>query len=54
MLRDLTLVPTDEPDERWHSRGIANAPAKGGRAVVRRRMTAPRTSAGAASAGTPS
>jgi cytochrome P450 len=37
MLRDMTLVPTTEPDERWHSRGVANAPAKGGRAVVRRR-----------------
>jgi cytochrome P450 len=40
MLRDLTLVPTDERDERWHSRGVANAPARGGRAVVRRRVTA--------------
>jgi cytochrome P450 family 138 len=37
LLRDFTLVPTDEPDERWRSRGVANAPAKGGRAVVRRR-----------------
>ncbi|TMM38307.1 MAG: cytochrome P450 [Actinobacteria bacterium] len=34
MLRDLTLVPTDEPGERWHSRGVANAPRRGGRAVV--------------------
>jgi cytochrome P450 family 138 len=34
ILRDLTLVPTDEPGERWHSRGVANAPADGGRAVV--------------------
>ncbi|GAB1692620.1 cytochrome P450 [Krasilnikovia sp. M28-CT-15] len=41
MLRDLTLVPTDEPGERWHSRGVANAPAQGGRAVVRRRSVAP-------------
>lgn len=40
MLRDYTLLPTDEPDERWHSRGVANAPAKGGRAVVRRRVAA--------------
>lgn len=38
MLRDFTLVPTSEPDERWHSRGIANAPEKGGLAVVRRRV----------------
>ena len=37
MLREVTLVPTDEPGERWHSRGVANAPARGGRAVVRRR-----------------
>ncbi|GAB3144704.1 cytochrome P450 [Amycolatopsis stemonae] len=39
LLRDFTLVPTTEPDERWHSRGVAYAPAKGGRAVVRRRST---------------
>ncbi|WP_370963085.1 cytochrome P450 [Amycolatopsis sp. cg9] len=37
LLRDFTLVPTTEPGERWHSRGVAYAPAKGGRAVVRRR-----------------
>ncbi|RSD09588.1 cytochrome P450 [Amycolatopsis eburnea] len=37
LLRDFTLVPTSEPGERWHSRGVAYAPAKGGRAVVRRR-----------------
>jgi cytochrome P450 family 138 len=35
MLREYALVPTDERDERWHSRGVANAPARGGRAVVR-------------------
>jgi cytochrome P450 len=39
LLRDFTLVPTREPDERWHSRGVAYAPAKGGRAIVRRRTT---------------
>ncbi|WP_410586591.1 cytochrome P450 [Amycolatopsis sp. lyj-23] len=39
LLRDFTLVPTQEPGERWHSRGVAYAPAKGGRAVVRRRNT---------------
>lgn len=39
LLRDFTLVPTREPGERWHSRGVAYAPAKGGRAVVRRRST---------------
>ncbi len=37
MLRDLTFTPASEPDERWHSRGIANAPGKGGLAVVQRR-----------------
>ncbi|MEU4254016.1 cytochrome P450 [Amycolatopsis sp. NPDC026612] len=39
LLRDFILVPTQEPGERWHSRGVAYAPAKGGRAVVRRRTT---------------
>jgi cytochrome P450 family 138 len=50
LLRDFTLIPTTEPDERWHSRGIANAPAKGGQAVVRRRphRTAPSAAAGGA------
>jgi hypothetical protein len=37
MLRTFTLAPTAEPGERWRSRGVANAPAKGGVAVVRRR-----------------
>jgi len=37
VLRDFRLEPTDEPDERWHSRGVASAPADGGRLVVRRR-----------------
>jgi cytochrome P450 len=41
MLRDFSLAPTGEPGERWHSRGIANAPAKGGQAVVRRRTAKP-------------
>jgi cytochrome P450 len=40
MLRDVVLQPTDEPDERWHSRGITNGPAQGGRAVIRRRVPA--------------
>jgi cytochrome P450 len=39
LLRDFSLVPTNGRDERWHSRGIANAPAKGGQAIVRRRTT---------------
>jgi cytochrome P450 len=34
MLREFALEPTAERDERWHSRGIASAPAKGGLAVV--------------------
>lgn len=37
LLRDFTIEPTSERDERWHSRGIAYCPAKGGLAVVRRR-----------------
>jgi hypothetical protein len=37
MLRDVELAPTSERDEKWHSRGVAYAPAKGGLAVVRRR-----------------
>jgi hypothetical protein len=37
LLRDFTLEPTSEPGERWHSRGVAYCPAKGGRAVVHRR-----------------
>jgi cytochrome P450 family 138 len=37
LLRHFTLEPTSERGERWHSRGIAYCPAKGGRAVVRRR-----------------
>ena len=36
LLRDFDLVPTSEPDEKWRARGVAFAPAKGGRAVVRR------------------
>jgi cytochrome P450 len=37
ILRHFTLMPTNAPGERWHSRGVANAPAKGGLAVARRR-----------------
>jgi cytochrome P450 len=39
LLRDCTLEPTTDAGERWHSRGVAYAPAKGGRAIVRRRST---------------
>lgn len=31
------IVPTTEPDEKWHSRGVAFAPRRGGRITVRRR-----------------
>ncbi|HWC79340.1 MAG TPA: cytochrome P450 [Pseudonocardiaceae bacterium] len=41
LLRDFTLAATTEPDERWHSRGVANAPGRGGRAVVHRRTSQP-------------
>jgi cytochrome P450 family 138 len=51
MLRDFTLVPTSEPDERWHSRGIASAPGKGGLAVVHRRVARASSSSEAASTG---
>jgi cytochrome P450 len=37
VLHEFEIVPTTEPGERWHSRGIAYAPAKGGVAVVHRR-----------------
>lgn len=37
LLRTYTLEPTNEPDEKPKSRGIANAPASGAVAVVRRR-----------------
>ena len=34
LLKNYQLTPTAAADERWHSRGIAFAPAKGGLAVV--------------------
>jgi cytochrome P450 family 138 len=37
LLHDFILEPTSERGERWHSRGIAYCPAKGGIAVVHRR-----------------
>ncbi len=37
LLRDFTLEPTSAADERTHFRGVALAPAKKGRAIVRRR-----------------
>jgi cytochrome P450 family 138 len=52
MLRDFSLVPTAERGERVHWRGVANAPAQGGLAVVRRRaapeaLPVPATATGA-------
>ncbi|MGH3741398.1 MAG: cytochrome P450 [Micromonosporaceae bacterium] len=38
MLRQVTLSPTTAPDEKWHFRGVANAPARGGRALAWRRV----------------
>ncbi|MBO0806036.1 MAG: cytochrome P450 [Nocardiopsaceae bacterium] len=39
MLRDFTLepLPPGTPGERWHFRGIASSPARGGEAIVTRR-----------------
>jgi cytochrome P450 family 138 len=48
LLREVELLPTAEPDERWHSRGVAYAPAKGGQAVIRRRAAQPAPPAAAA------
>jgi cytochrome P450 len=41
LLRDFRIEPTEAANERWHSRGVAYAPAKGGRAVVHRRPAQP-------------
>jgi cytochrome P450 family 138 len=45
LLREVELEPTTEPDERWKARGVAFAPARGGRAVIRRRRGAEAPSA---------
>lgn len=37
VLSTYEIVPTTEPDEKWHSRGVAFAPRRGGRITVRRR-----------------
>ena len=37
LLREFRFAPTDAPGERRHCRGVATAPARGGRAVVYRR-----------------
>jgi cytochrome P450 len=36
LLREFDLQPTSKPDEKWRARGVAFAPARGGRAVVHR------------------
>jgi hypothetical protein len=41
LLREFDLQATAEPDERWRNRGIAYAPARGGRAIVRRVARSP-------------
>ncbi|MEV0720267.1 cytochrome P450 [Asanoa sp. NPDC050611] len=46
LLRDFELRTTYAPGERWHSRGVAYAPAKGGLAVVHRRTQPRGTSTG--------
>lgn len=37
LLREFTIQPSTSPGERWHSRGVAYAPARGGRVVLHRR-----------------
>jgi cytochrome P450 len=37
LLERVAIAPTDAPGEGWAFRGVAMAPARGGRAVVRRR-----------------
>lgn len=39
LLLNVELVPTTEPGERWNFRGVAFAPAKGGRARIRSRAS---------------
>ncbi|MCG5434393.1 cytochrome P450 [Mycobacterium sp. MYCO198283] len=39
VLGHLAVEPTDAPDERWHSRGVAFTPKRGGRITVRRRVS---------------
>jgi cytochrome P450 len=50
ILRDFRLEPTADPGERYHSRGVANAPAQGGLAVLRRRTAQPVAPTAAATA----
>jgi cytochrome P450 len=48
MLLGVDLQTTHEPGEKWHSRGVAFAPSRGGLAVVRRRDGLPAREAPAA------
>ena len=40
VLRHITIQTTDAPGEKWHNRGVAFTPKKGGRVVVYRRPAA--------------
>jgi hypothetical protein len=44
LLREFSFEPTGAPGEPYQSRGVANAPGAGGRAIVRRRSQAHRPS----------
>jgi cytochrome P450 family 138 len=37
VLRDFAIETTTQPGEKWHSRGVAFTPKKGGRVSLRRR-----------------
>lgn len=50
ILREFDLATTSAPAERWHSRGVAFAPRKGGLARVTRRVHSPAQVASARSA----
>jgi cytochrome P450 len=39
VLRQFTIQTTDAPGEKWHNRGVAFTPKRGGRMVVYRRAT---------------
>jgi cytochrome P450 len=49
LLREFRFAPTDAPGERLHYRGLAYAPARGGRAVVYRRTAGASSDADSAS-----
>ena len=40
VLRNVTIATTDAPGEKWHNRGVAFTPKKGGRVTVGRRSSA--------------